>query len=481
NGNYYGHFLFRIGHPPAGNYHLASTSSKTGSIEYFVEAAVKSPITVNMHFGLAESDRWIGMEMPILVSLSDNKGPITGAEVVADVTTGTGYTNFQTWKLHLYDDGAHGDGFANDGVYGNYFTRTKDPGTYVVSAFVNGTSATYGNFTREISESFYMKDDQDRDYDGDGLPNNWEERHGLDPYSSKGDDGAEGDPDMDGLLNKEELREGTSPTNPDTDGGGESDFSEVKWNRDPYWPDDDGFAPPKLQAEPGDTLVTLIFSDPMPFGMLTHDYLDLYRSDLNSTHGYILVASGISPTGFYNDTGLINGNTYWYKMVGISPLGEISGFSEVVSATPRPENNPPSGFVTINLGATFTNTTNVNLTLNADDDVVEMRISQDPSFDGVSWDPFANFSTFVLGGTGLQFVYVQFKDAVGNIGAGEHGAGTYFYDGIFVNTSAIVTVSSTPTSWTPTITSDWSIGFSVTALLAVTLVILYKKRQVKKV
>ncbi|MFX1256185.1 MAG: hypothetical protein ACFFCZ_31550, partial [Promethearchaeota archaeon] len=297
----------------------------------------------------------------------------------------------------------------------------------------------------------------------------------LDPYSDVGNNGKNGDPDMDGLLNSDELQYGTSPNNPDTDGGGESDASEVIWSRDPYYPDDDGFVPPKLQAEPENQKVILIFSVEPPYG-----YLKLYRSEINSTTGFVLVTSGISPTGEYNDTGLMNNKTYWYKMVAVSPVGEESGFSSVVSATPRPDNEPPFGFVTINKGARVTNTTNVNLTLFADADVAEMRISLDPSFDGVVWVPFSNFSTFILDGTGLQYVYVQFRDTVGNIGGGEHGGGSYFYDGIIVNTSSIITVSPITSTSTTTVPTSWNIMFSVSALIAVTIIVIINRRRIWK-
>ncbi|MFO8133320.1 MAG: hypothetical protein R6U10_05250 [Thermoplasmatota archaeon] len=58
------------------------------------------------------------------------------------------------------------------------------------------------------------------DTDGDGMPDEWEEAHGLNP-DNPGDRNE--DPDGDGLYNYEEYRLGTDPQNPDTDGDGVPD------------------------------------------------------------------------------------------------------------------------------------------------------------------------------------------------------------------------------------------------------------------
>jgi hypothetical protein len=49
------------------------------------------------------------------------------------------------------------------------------------------------------------------DWDGDGLPNEWEIACGLNPLSALGDDGAAGDPDQDRLPNAHEWLAGTNP------------------------------------------------------------------------------------------------------------------------------------------------------------------------------------------------------------------------------------------------------------------------------
>ncbi len=67
-------------------------------------------------------------------------------------------------------------------------------------------------------------DPDSMDSDGDGLPDWWEQQHGLDPHDATGDNGAWGDPDHDGLNNRAEYLAGTNPRMWDTDGDGLSDY-----------------------------------------------------------------------------------------------------------------------------------------------------------------------------------------------------------------------------------------------------------------
>ena len=52
------------------------------------------------------------------------------------------------------------------------------------------------------------------DTDRDGLPDEWEIAHGLDPLDATGNNGALGDPDHDGMDNLQEYLAGTDPQNP---------------------------------------------------------------------------------------------------------------------------------------------------------------------------------------------------------------------------------------------------------------------------
>ena len=99
---------------------------------------------------------------------------------------------------------------------------------------------------------------EDKDSDGDGLPDWWELYYGLDPYDASGDNGADGDPDGDELSNYDEYLswytdQPLDPKNPrtyspdkdgelDSDGDGLSNAMELKYGTDPgnADTDDDG-------------------------------------------------------------------------------------------------------------------------------------------------------------------------------------------------------------------------------------------------
>ena len=75
------------------------------------------------------------------------------------------------------------------------------------------------------------------DTDGDGVPDDWEIAHGLNPNDPAD---ATQDPDGDGLTNAQEFLAGTDPQNADTDGDGLLDGQEIPRGTDPVNADADG-------------------------------------------------------------------------------------------------------------------------------------------------------------------------------------------------------------------------------------------------
>ena len=81
------------------------------------------------------------------------------------------------------------------------------------------------------------------DTDRDGLPDNWERLHGLDPLSAVGVNGATGDSDNDGVTNIDEFQNNTNPSMNNTDGDGATDAVEIAQGSDPNNAADSGLPP----------------------------------------------------------------------------------------------------------------------------------------------------------------------------------------------------------------------------------------------
>jgi uncharacterized protein (DUF1800 family) len=125
-------------------------------------------------------------------------------------------------------------------------------GTMVVTANAAQVSPVTGDNVIEITRdgvttsawivfddlSFQVNPTALVDADGDGLPQYWEEEHGLNDHDAT--DAAK-DSDHDGLTNLQEFAAGTDPNNPDTDGDGLTDGYEVNTSHtNPLLADTDG-------------------------------------------------------------------------------------------------------------------------------------------------------------------------------------------------------------------------------------------------
>jgi Mg-chelatase subunit ChlD len=383
---------------------------------YLVQASLRSDVTMDVYLPTPLNERTPGVAMPIIASLTDT-GPIRNATVNASVIKPGGASA----SLKLYDNGTHGDGAADDGLYTGTFYQTGAPGTYALTVSASGTSPLSGAFTRQDVSAFDIHSGGDTD--GDGLPDEWEIRFGTNPNLPDG--GA--DPDNDGSNNANEQQRGTDPTNPDTDNGGESDGTDP----DPLDPADDRIKPTWAVAYPGDGEVFVKYVVRPEYA-----FVGFFRG--GSPQGpFTFVGQNTPGTGIFTDTNVTNGSTYCYVALALDALGRRSGGLSPSCATPKADPLGPHGGLLINNGARSTPSTSVSLTLIASDavdpehtvpgdevllpradsasGVAEMMISNSGDMAGGAWEPYAPTKPWTLAqASGLATVFVKYRDAAGN-------------------------------------------------------------------
>ena len=379
-----------------------------------------------------------GLPMPILAALTDRKGPVAGAQIYATIE----HPNGTRIKLPLLDDGNHDDGTADDGLYGNKYTRTTmasptgqpdspstQParGSYNTHVLAQGRDSLGGVFTRIKKGSFQVfegpgRQEQQPDVDKDGMPSRYELLHAcLQPTI---DDGGE-DPDDDGIRNYDEWDQGFDPCHPDTDRGGEADRSEFARTANAFDPQDDAMPKP-IDPEVIDYVLDhLPKPDLKPESNLirypvaaAYTKMRLWRS-VGQGGPFTIVAEFDAKAngGLYRDTGLTNNVQYCYKIAGVDLNGNAGPPSHVFCGTPEDDPFPPIGRVAIEGDKPIVTSATVKLTLGTDDsDVVEMIIANEPTFAGVNWEPFTESKAWTLAASsGYAIVYARFRDAAGNV------------------------------------------------------------------
>ena len=445
--------VWEVPNPDPGVWRLEVTGL---SQEFYAAASVRTHYELFLFTGTPVPALRRGVEVPIVAIFAGKGLPIPGAQVMASVRDPDGVRRV----LQLIDDGSHDDGAPHDGVYGGRYTatsfgdQTAPPDVVVdgsepavVGSYLVNATAVKGKIVRDAQASFALS--KGADGDGDGLPDDWERRNGLNPKIK--DDGR-GDPDHDGLDSRCEFKLGTRANNADTDGGGESDGSEAGQQRegctlagqDPNDPADDRVGRLlELHTEPGADgegpfLVTVVGAP--EFGEFQS--ADIYRTALQG--GQVveprkLVADGFQG-GFYADRDVQAGVDYRYEVVPIviDETKEAREGAILIGPMTRAKADPypPAGLIIIDGGARTTPDKFVSLQLTADDSGPEtdggptggvgtptanlmMRLSNTGDFRGVSFRPFkAKVTGWNLGNLSpgeVAEVHVQFRDAAGNV------------------------------------------------------------------
>ncbi len=378
-----------------------------------------------------------GNRVPIYALLAANR-PLPGALVEAFVTAPDGTET----RVILSDDGQHGDGAADDGLYAGLYTLVtqadavepqgedaqsdpNDEGGYRVLV-----RATYEKLQREAMGAFSVLEGEDVEPQ-DRIPDVWEKENGV--------TGAGDDPDGDGLTNYWEYMNGTDPNDPDTDDGGEKDGSEVERGSDPLDPSDDGISAPSFfQVRP--VIYRPVGGAALPAVQLRFDwqpeYDEMWAYRATSPDGpWIGPLDGLNNSGVYSDTLVEVGASYLYRIEGVSYLGRATPIVSAVltseEVTPAEDPYPPEASVLINNGAAWTTDLDVTLSFapyepeggdppETFEDIAEVMISNDPSFVGAAWKDFAPEMpwTLVAERGEVATVYVMFRDEAANESVG---------------------------------------------------------------
>ncbi|MGD9036657.1 MAG: DUF2341 domain-containing protein, partial [Syntrophobacterales bacterium] len=159
---------------------------------------------------------------------TDDVSPATAVDLISFTAKGEGSSVLVEWETaqELNHMGFHL--YRSKNPWGP-FTQLTDKLISNLSSSVVGRKYSFEDKDVTPGEIYYYKlEDMDIygkktfhgpicvDWDGDGLPDDWEIAHGLNP----GFNDANLDSDGDGLTNWEEYLRGTDPFNPDTDGDG---------------------------------------------------------------------------------------------------------------------------------------------------------------------------------------------------------------------------------------------------------------------
>ena len=177
--------------PDSGQWRLKVIGvSIAGTEDYVASVSGYSGLELDIAF---DNDNYIGQDtVTVTAILTDDEIPILGATIEAEIETPTRNEgeilkeiynhkkkngigedfvlneklefenhqdrNIRTDYLTLYDDGAHGDGDADDGIYGNFYTNTATVGSYSFNISASGTSPTAGPFTRQSFRSIFIQE-----------------------------------------------------------------------------------------------------------------------------------------------------------------------------------------------------------------------------------------------------------------------------------------------------------------------------------
>ncbi|MBU0992358.1 MAG: VWA domain-containing protein [Proteobacteria bacterium] len=371
-----------------------------------------------------------GLPVGLQAMLTDNKGPVTGATVTAQVRHPDGDID----QVLLVDDGGPYDDLKNDGIYSYVYDRINRPleanilrgHSWTIDISANGENNSGRQFERykRLTYTPYIgRDQKDLDGDKDGMLDVWENRFKAVKPTDAGDAG--NDYDHDGLSNIEEFELGTNPDDPDTDNGGELDGSEVKKGQNPLLTKDDTIPPVSdfwVENLPG--AVTLHFNP-------RSEYQEMRVYRRTGSIGFFNLIGSFDPSkGEITDKKLVNNTNYFYYMQPIGLSDAAGSNTPIRYAKPARDPYKPEGMVLINNDDLYTHSTTVTVTFSGltlpdgNPDIRYIQIANSTDLSSAAFIPFTHKLSWTIDPepeTGLACIYVRFLDAAGNLSDAIYG------------------------------------------------------------
>ncbi|MEZ4640395.1 MAG: VWA domain-containing protein [Caldilineaceae bacterium] len=155
------HYQVRVPQPLRGIWAVQINVLKpTSELQFMLSG--KTVTTLIGAVGGDPEERAVGVPVPIYGVLTDQK-PIPGADVYA-LISGPGVPVApksidanRSLLLQLFDDGNHGDGKADDGLYANLLNGVTEPGGYTVKLLAAGKNNEGEEFLRYASTGFNVR------------------------------------------------------------------------------------------------------------------------------------------------------------------------------------------------------------------------------------------------------------------------------------------------------------------------------------
>lgn len=120
--------------------------------EYMVWASAKTPISFQLFVATPEDERVAHRPVHLVGYLEQGGKPLPKQSVKLQVR---GPFDSST-TVQLFDDGLHGDGRKNDGIYGGYFADGSVKGVYAVRGVADGTDLNGDAFQLFANSSFLL-------------------------------------------------------------------------------------------------------------------------------------------------------------------------------------------------------------------------------------------------------------------------------------------------------------------------------------